>query len=426
MAFDEIHLPVTGMTCANCAANIERAVKKLSGIRDASVNFAAETASIVFDPEAVGLREIVAQIERAGYGAQIPDNAEGGEDAGEAAREAELAAQTVKFFVGLALAVPLFVLSMGRDLGIFGAWAHHWGVNWFFFLLATPVQFYTGFDYYVGAFKSLRNRSANMDVLVAMGSSAAYFYSLAVLVLPHAGDHVYFETAAVIIVLIKLGKILETRAKRKTGGAIRHLLDLRLKTASVIADDREEQVPVDRVAQGDILIVRPGGQIPVDGIITEGRSSVDESMFSGEPLPVDKGPNNEVIGGSINRDGVLTFRATRVGRDTALARIVKLVQDAQGSKAPIQALADRVAAVFVPFVMGVAGVTFLIWWVGTNDFAVGMIRLVAVLVIACPCALGLATPTAMMAGMGKGAEAGILFKTSQALETAARLKTIAM
>jgi Cu+-exporting ATPase len=322
--------------------------------------------------------------------------------------------------------MPLFLLSMGRDMRFIGSWANHPAMNWIFLLMATPVQFYTGWDYYVGAFKSLRNKSANMDVLVAMGSSTAFFYSLAVLLASNLGNHVYFETSAVIITLIKLGKILETKAKRKTGGAISKLIALRPKTASVIIEGDEKEIPITNVAKGDIIIIRPGGQIPVDGIVIEGRSSVDEAMFSGEPLPVDKIAGDPVTGGTINQEGVITFKATRVGSETALARIVKLVSDAQGSKAPIQAVADRVAAVFVPVVLLVALITFSVWWGLTGDFVSAMIRLVAVLVIACPCALGLATPTAMMAGMGKGAEMGILFKNSESLETAATLKTIAM
>ena len=423
----QIELPVTGMTCANCVATIERILNnKIPGIIKADVNFAAEQARIEYVPEVTAPDQIVSVLEKAGYGAILPESAENPETAADAARNAEVRHQAITFFVGMVFTLPLFVLSMGRDMGFFGTWALHPAMSWGFLLLATPVQFYTGKDYYVGAFKSLVNKSANMDVLVAMGSSAAYFYSLAVLLVPDFGDHVYFETSAVIITLIKLGKLLETRAKRKTGGAIRKLMSLRPDTASVISDGIEKEIPVSRVKAGDMIIVRPGGQIPVDGMVTEGRSSVDEAMFSGEPLPVDKKTGDSVTGGTLNREGVITFQATRVGRDTALARIIKLVSDAQGSKAPIQDLADRVAAVFVPLVLVTALITFIVWWTVTGDFVPAMIRMVAVLVIACPCALGLATPTAMMAGMGKGAELGILFKNSESLETAAQLKTIVM
>jgi len=426
MTVQKIKLPVTGMTCANCAANIERGLHRLAGIKDVTVNFASETVDASWDDTVASLDDIVTRIEKTGYGAITPDSSETPEDAADTVRNAEIRNQTFQFIVGMVFAVPLFLLSMGRDMGIFSSWAFHPAMNWIFLLMATPVQFYSGWDYYAGGFKSLRNKSANMDVLVAMGSSTAYFYSLAVLLVPTLGHHVYFETSAVIITLIKLGKLLETKAKRKTGGAISKLINLRPKTASVIIEGDEKEIPISHVIKGDVIIVRPGGQIPVDGIVVDGLSSVDEAMFSGEPLPVDKKTGDTVVGGTINLEGAITFKATRVGHETALARIIKLVSDAQGSKAPIQALADRVAAVFVPAVLLVAVITFLTWWGITGDFVSAMIRLVAVLVIACPCALGLATPTAMMAGMGKGAELGILFKNSESLETAATLKTIAM
>jgi len=299
-------------------------------------------------------------------------------------------------------------------------------VNWLFLALATPVQFYTGWDYYTGGLKSLRNKSANMDVLVAMGSSVAYFYSFALLIYPPLGEHVYFETSAVIITLIKLGKMLEARTKGRTGGAIRKLMGLRPKTATIVEQGKEREVPLAMVKVGDHLLVRPGERIPVDGVVLEGESSVDESMLTGEPIPVGKGPGDMVTGGTINGEGLLKFEAKRVGKDTALAQIIRLVQEAQGSKAPIQALADRVAAIFVPSVIGIAFLTFALWWGIGGEFVPAMIRMVAVLVIACPCALGLATPTAIMAGTGKGAERGILFKNSEALETATKLDTIVL
>jgi len=318
------------------------------------------------------------------------------------------------------------MLSMGRDFGLVGQWSHAFWVNWFFWALATPVQFYTGWDYYVGGFKSLKNKSANMDVLVAMGSSVAYFYSLGVLLFPSLGAHVYFETSAVIITLIKLGKMLEARTKGRTGGAIRKLIGLRPKTATILEDNIEKEVPLTRVKVGDTVVVRPGERIPVDGVVLDGTSAVDESMLSGEPLPVDKHAGDMVVGGTINGEGLLRFRATRVGKETALAQIIRLVQEAQGSKAPIQALADKVAAVFVPAIIAIAFFVFFLWWGITGEYVPAMIRLVAVLVIACPCALGLATPTAIMAGTGKGAERGILFKSSEALETANKLDTIVL
>jgi len=419
-------LAVTGMTCANCAATVERVLnQKVPGVVSASVNFATEKASVEYLPSVTSPEDMVAAIERAGYGASSLGGTSA-EDAEAAAREAEVRAQTRTFIIGVAFTLPLFILSMGRDMGLFGGWAHAAAVNWLFLILATPVQFYTGWDYYVGGFRSLRNKSANMDVLVAMGSSVAYFYSFLVLLFPLLGDHVYFETAAVIITLIKLGKLLEVRAKRKTGGAIRNLLGLQPNTASVFRDEQEVEISIDQVQIGDLVVVRPGDRIPVDGQVQVGSSSVDESMLTGEPMPVEKAVGDMVTGGTINQNGMLQFEAKRVGKDTVLAQIVDLVQTAQGSKAPIQAVADRVAAYFVPAVIGVAVLTFVIWLLLTAAFVPSMIRLVAVLVIACPCALGLATPTAMMAGMGKGAEKGILFKSSEILETTARLNTLVL
>ena len=419
--------PVTGMTCANCAANIERALnKKRSGVVNASVNFATERVFVEYVPAVVTFDEITEAVQKAGYGAVAPDDSFEEEDAEKAARDAEIRDQTRKFVVGLLFALPLFILSMARDFNLLGIWSHAAWVNWLFWVLATPVQFYTGWDYYVGGWKSLKNRSANMDVLVAMGSSVAYFYSFAVLIFPSLGQHVYFETSAVIITLIKLGKMLESRTKGRTGGAIRKLMGLRPKTATVLEDGTEKEIPLTRVKKGDIVIVRPGERIPVDGVVLEGESAVDESMLSGESLPVDKQAGDLVIGGSINSEGLLKFKATGVGKETVLAQIIRLVQEAQGSKAPIQALADRIAAIFVPAVIVIALITFALWWSIAGEFVPAMIRLVAVLVIACPCALGLATPTAIMAGTGKGAEKGVLFKNSLALETATKLDTLVL
>jgi Cu+-exporting ATPase len=423
-----VELPITGMTCANCAATVERTLKKVNGVVQAVVNLATERASVEYIPGVAAVADMIRAVENAGYG--VVQAAEGAteplEDVEAKARQAEIADQTRKFWVGVAFALPLFLLSMARDLGLLGMWAHAPWVDWLFLALATPVQFYTGWDYYVGSYHALRNRTANMDVLVAMGSSVAYIFSLVVLIFRPEGQHVYFETSAVIITLIKLGKLLEARAKGRTGAAIRRLMGLRPKTARVVRDGTETDVPVEQVRVGDVVVVRPGERIPVDGVVVEGRSAVDESMLTGEPLPVDKGPGDEVTGATINEQGLLKFEATRVGAETALAQIIRLVQQAQGSKAPIQRLADRVASVFVPAVIAIALTTFAIWWIAGGDFTPAMIRLVAVLVIACPCALGLATPTAIMVGTGKGAELGILFKNSAALETAHRLQTIVL
>ena len=428
----QITLPITGMTCANCAATIQRTLeKKVAGVVGATVNLATEKARVEYDPSQVSRRDLVEAIEKIGY--SVTESGPGGlEDRERAARQAEIQTQTYKFGIGLAFSLPLFLLSMTRDFGLLGAWADAPWVNGLMLLLATPVQFYVGWDYYVGAFKALRNRSANMDVLIAMGSSAAYFYSIPVtvaLILGSSalGTHVYYETAAVIITLIKLGKLLEVQAKGKTSAAIKKLMGLRPKTARVVRNNQEIDVPISEVAAGDIVVVRPGEKIPVDGLVIEGRSAVDESMMTGESLPVTKQTGDEVIGGSINKQGRLKFEATRVGAETALAQIIRLVEEAQGSRAPIQRLADQVAGVFVPIVLLIALVTFLIWWVVVDlGLTAAMIRMVAVLVIACPCALGLATPTAIMVATGRGAQQGILFKNSQALEQAHSLEVVVL
>ena len=422
-----VELPITGMTCANCAATVERTLnRKVPGVVQANVNFATERATVEYIPGVASVAAMIRAIEEAGYGVVQAAAQEQMEDIEAQARQAEIADQTRKFWVGVAFALPLFLLSMARDFGLLGPWAHAPWINGLFLALATPVQFYTGWDYYVGSYHALRNRTANMDVLVAMGSSVAYLYSLVVLLFPTEGQHVYFETSAVIITLIKLGKLLEARAKGKTGEAIRKLMGLRPKTARVVRDGAEVDVPVEGVRVGDLVLVRPGERVPVDGVIVEGHSAVDESMLTGEPIPVDKSPGDELTGATINRQGLLKFEATRVGAETALAQIVRLVQEAQGSKAPIQRLADRVAGIFVPAVITIALVTLAVWWAVSGDFTAAMIRLVAVLVIACPCALGLATPTAIMVGTGKGAELGILFKNSEALETAHRLQVVVL
>jgi len=422
-----IEIPLTGMTCTNCAMTIERTLNKnVPGVLKVSVNFATERARVEYIPTLTNIDEIIAAIEKAGYGAIRPDELIEGEDTELAARKAEIQNQTRKFLTGLIFTVPLFVLSMGRDFSLVGAWANALWVNWLFFALATPVQFYTGLDFYTGGFKSLKNGSANMDVLVAMGSSVAYFYSFAVLFYSTLGVHVYFETSAVIITLIKLGKMLEARTKGRTGGAIRKLVALRPKTATILKGTEEREIPLSQIKVGDVLIVRPGESIPVDGVVLEGESAVNESMLTGEPIPVDKYPKVQLTGGTINGEGRLKFETSRVGKDTVLAQIIRMVQEAQGSKAPIQTLADRVAAVFVPGVIGIAFLTFFLWWAIGGNFIPAMLRLVAVLVIACPCALGLATPTAIMAGTGKGAERGILFKNSESLEMATKLHTIVL
>jgi Cu+-exporting ATPase len=421
-----LELPITGMTCANCANTIERTLnKKLPGILEASVNLATEKATVKYIPGTVSRADMVAAIERAGYGVVTTDSEEALVDAEKAARERDIQNQIRKLWVGVIFTLPLFIMSMARDFDLVGHWAHAAWVNYLFWALATPVQFYTGWDYYVGGYKSLRNKSANMDVMVALGSSVAYFYSV-LITLDLLGGHVYFETSAAIITLIKVGKLLEVQAKGKTSEAIKALLGLQAKTARVERAGVEVEIPAAQVQVGDIVVVRPGEKIPVDGLVVRGQSAVDESMLTGESLPVDKKVGDHVIGATLNKQGLLKFEATKVGRETALAQIVRLVEAAQGSKAPIQALADKVSALFVPAVILLAFLTFIVWLAGGAGFTLALVRLVAVLVIACPCALGLATPTAIVVGMGQGARHGILFRNSAALEQAHMLEAIVL
>ena len=507
----QLTLPITGMTCANCVATVERNLKKMDGVQSAVVNLSSERATVDFEPAKLGLTDVIARVNRAGYGiatgeadliikrlsdnndatrlekalakvegvleAQVTFTTEkarvkyvptivtqaelrravssagfeavelGGqaEDAEAIAREHEIKEQGRLLLIGLIFTVPLFMLSMGKDFGWLPSFvyldttmggmreAQPWFV-WLMLALALPVQFYVGWQYYVGAFKAIRNKSANMDVLIVMGSSAAFFYSLPITFGLLVG-HVYYETAAVIITLIKLGKFLEARARGRTSEAIKKMMGLRAKTARVFRAELEVEVPVDDVRVGDVVFVKPGETIPVDGVVIEGRSTVDESMLTGESLPVEKQPGDPVIGATINKLGLLKFEATKVGKETALAQIIKLVEDAQGSKAPIQKLADQVSAIFVPFVIVSALLTFTVWYFFgpalpadsvVDNFTRALIFMVAVLVIACPCAMGLATPTAIMVGTGKGAEMGILFRTSEALERAGRVSVVVL
>ena len=420
-------IPLLGMTCANCANTIERTLKKMPGMAGVNVNFASERASVDYVPGAVGIADMVRAIRKAGYDVPSANTASAQTsevDVEQAAREAEIAMRRRRVIVGMLFAIPAFILSMSRDFGLLGMDAMmsmsttHVLINWALFALALPVQAYVGYPYYVHGYKSLRNGSANMDVLVALGSSVAFLYSLLVL-LGLFNGHIYFETAAVILALISVGKYLEAKAKGRTSEAIKRLINLRPKTARVVQDGQEVDLPVEQINVGDVVMARPGERIAVDGIVIDGRSAVDESMLTGESLPVDKKPGDALIGGTVNKEGLLRYETARVGKDTALAQIIRLVEQAQGSKAPIQALADKVSAVFVPVVLLVALVTFVGWMIFSGGaFEQSMINAVAVLVIACPCALGLATPTAIMVGMGKGAENGILFKNSAALERA--------
>ncbi len=422
----QITLPITGMHCENCSSTITRHLKKMDGVLAAEVSLATEYAAVTFDASTLNEEIIVDKIRDLGF--DVVD-----EDKEAEARAGEFQRQKMQFIVGVIFTVPLFLMSMGRDFGIIGNWAHaHW-VNWLMFGLALPVQGYVAWDYYIGGFKALRNRSANMDVLVAMGSSVAFFYSLVVTIALTAGEgdrfgaHVYFETAAVIVTLIKLGKLLEARAKGKINAALKRLPKLAPQTACRLKDGEEQNIPIKQVGVGDVLIVRPGESIPVDGVVRSGESAIDESVFTGESLPVDKVSGDLVTAATMNQSGMLTIEATHVGAETALSRLVQLVYTTQQSKPPIQRAADAVTNVFVPIVTAIAVGTFLVWWFPLGEgFTPAMLRLVAILVTACPCALGLATPTAVMMGTGIGAQRGILFRNGEALERAGNLTTIVL
>ncbi|RMG65307.1 MAG: copper-translocating P-type ATPase [Chloroflexi bacterium] len=443
-----VELPVVGMTCANCAHTIERIVKQLPGVAEASVNLASERLSVGYLPGAASIAEVVAAIRRAGY--DVPTQATTADRASPSevvrtAHRAEIADRRRRMVVGLIFALPAFTLSMSRDLGLLAAlfgphfapmaghrMPEHIAVDWILFALTLPVQVYTGWPYYRHGYRALRNGAPNMDVLIALGSSVAFGYSA--LVLLGGGDgHVYFETAAMILALISVGKYLEARAKGRAGAAIERLIGLTPKTARVLRrrdsaqnDTYEEiETPIEHIAIGDVIVARPGERIAADGVVVAGRSAVDESPITGESVPRDKQPGDPVTAGTLNKEGVLRYEAARVGKDTTLAQVIRLVEQAQGSKAPIQTLADRISAVFVPTVLAIAVLTLAAWLLLSSDFERAVINAVAVLVIACPCALGLATPTAIMVGMGKGAELGILFRNSAALEQAARVGVVA-
>jgi Cu+-exporting ATPase len=410
---------------------VETRLASLDGVVSSAVNTVTAKVKVKFVPTLIDQKEIREELNRSGFDAVLLSGEM--EDTEELARQQEVNRNKKELIIGLILTIPLFAISMARDFGLVGAWAHQSWVNWLMAVLATPVQFYVGRRYYSGAIQSIRNGSANMDVLIALGSTAAYVYSLPVL-LGWVPGHVYFETSAMIITLIKTGKYLESRAKGQTSAAIKKLLKLSPEKALVERDGTEIEIAVSDVVVGDRIIVKPGNKIPVDGLVREGNSAVDESMLTGESLPVEKTIGDEVVGGTLNKQGVLKFEATKIGKDTVLAQIVRLVEEAQGSKAPIQRIADRVSAVFVPAVILTAVLTFFGWYffadpatlAGSSQFARAMLNAVAVLLIACPCAMGLATPTAVMVGSGRGAENGILYKSGEALERAGSISTVVL
>jgi len=419
-------LIISGMTCAACAARIEKGLNRLEGVIKAEVNLATEKASVEYDSSRVKVSDLIKAVEALGYNAERAE--EVGGDREKEQREKEIRRLRTEFIISAILSSPLILAMVLTLVHVDLAFFHN---EYFQLIVATPVQFIIGFRFYKNAFYALKSKSANMDVLIAMGTTAAYFFSIynAFFVPAQPGmmmKELYFESAAVIITLILLGKYLEASAKGKTSDAIRKLMGLRAKTARVVKNGAEVDIPIEEVEVGDIIVVRPGEKVPVDGRIIEGSSSIDESMLTGESLPVEKKAGDYVIGATINKFGTFKFEAVKVGKDMVLSQIVKMVEDAQGSKAPIQKIADKVAGVFVPAVIGIAAVTFLIWSLAAGSASDGIISAVSVLVIACPCALGLATPTAIMVGTGKGAENGILIKGGEYLEMAYKLNAVVL
>lgn len=419
----ELEFAIGGMTCAACAARLEKVLNRVPGV-EARVNFASERATLRYQPGLVSSEEIVAAVKQAGFVAL--ESGPAAREREKARREADWRRELGRFWLSALLTLPL-IAQMPAMFGWLGVDGHHDLIpRWAQWALATPVQFWVGGRFYRGAWSSLGGGGANMDVLVALGTSMAYFYSVAVTLLALTQQHVYFEASATIITLILLGKLLEARAKARTSAAIETLLGLAPKMAWVEREGAVVEVPVASLHEGDLFLVRPGDGAPVDGVVESGESSMTEAMLTGESLPVAKGPGDLVYAATVNGAGVLRCRATGVGSQTLLAGIVRMVESAQGSKAPVQRLADRIAGVFVPAVVVVALVTFLAWWLVAGDFSQAVVNAVAVLVIACPCALGLATPTAVMVGTGQGAQAGILVRNAEALELAEKVSVLAV
>ncbi len=432
-----VSFPVEGMTCASCVNRISRHLRKVDGVEAANVNLATESATVRFDPSLTDVASLARAVESAGYVARI-DQIEADEVKSEEPTFADrhLADIRRRLVVATVLTLPILVglARMTVAPGLPALFTN----PWFQLALATPVQFYAGWPFYRGAFNALRHGAADMNTLVAVGTSAAYGYSIAAIAVPaffqaagigtNGELPLYFDTASAIITLILLGRFLEARARSHTSDAIRKLIGLAPRTARVVRDGAEADIPIEDVLRGDLVLVRASEKIPVDGLVRDGRSSVDESMITGESMPVGKHPGDEVIGGTLNGSGSFTYEATRVGADTVLAQIVRLVQDAQGSRAPIQRLADAVTGVFVPVVLGVAAFTFDVWFLAgpSPAFHLALVNTIAVLIIACPCALGLATPTSIMVGTGKGAESGVLFRSAEALERLGSVQTIVL
>lgn len=423
---DKIEFNVTGMTCAACANRIEKRLNKLEGVETATVNLALESATVLYDTNQLTAEHMQDVVKKLGYGLEQKQEEEQVDH-----RQQEIIKQQGKFLFSAILSIPLLWAMVSHFQFTSFIWLPDMLMNpWVQLALATPVQFIIGGQFYVGAYKALRNKSANMDVLVALGTSAAYFYSLYLSIASLSSEahmvELYFETSAVLITLIILGKLFEAKAKGRSSEAIKKLIGLQAKQATVVRNGQELVIPIAEVLSGDIVYVKPGEKVPVDGGIVEGQSALDESMITGESIPVDKGVGDAVIGATINSNGFLKIKATKVGKDSALAQIIKVVEEAQGSKAPIQRMADIISGIFVPIVVAIAVVTFVVWYffVDAGQFAEALEKFIAVLVIACPCALGLATPTSIMAGSGRAAEFGILFKGGEYLETTQTIDTI--
>ncbi len=422
---------ISGMTCAACSSRIEKVLSRTPGITSVNVNLALETAHVEYTPGNISTREIVEKVSSIGYKASLKEDRKDHVDR----RGQEILNKRRKWIISAILSFPLLWAMAGHFS--FTGWIPTPDLlmnPWFQLVLATPVQFIIGWQFYVGAYKAIRNGSANMDVLVVLGTSAAYFYSLYLTIdslsmtgMNHTVE-MYYETSAVLITLILVGKWFEALAKGRSSDAIKSLMGLQAKTALVIRNGEEMNIGADEVIPGDIVLVKPGTKVPVDGEVVEGSSSVDESMLTGESIPVEKKPGDSVIGATLNKNGMLRIRASKVGRDTALAQIIRVVEEAQGSKAPIQRIADVISGIFVPIVVGIAVITFLVWyfWAAPGQFADALEKAIAVLVIACPCALGLATPTSIMAGSGRAAELGILFKGGEHLEAAQGIKVVVL
>ncbi|MCY9160688.1 copper-exporting P-type ATPase CopA [Bacillus atrophaeus] len=427
---EKAEFQIAGMTCAACANRIEKRLNKTEGVSSAPVNFALETVAVEYNPKEVTINDLKETVAKLGYQLEQKGEADGET---ESPQKKEQRKQTVRLIFSAILSFPLLWAMVSHFSFTSFIWVPDIFMNpWMQFALATPVQFVIGWPFYTGAYKALRNKSANMDVLVALGTTAAYVYSL-YLTIQSLGAHghtdgLYYETSAILLTLILLGKRFEAKAKGRSSDAIKKLMKLQAKTATVVRDGQEQVIPIEDVMTGDLVYVKPGERIPVDGEVTEGRSAVDESMITGESIPVDKSPGDSVTGATMNANGFLKIKAVNVGKDTALSQIIRVVEEAQGSKAPIQRLADQISGIFVPIVLGIAVITFLIWyfWAAPGDVGEAISKLIAVLVIACPCALGLATPTSIMAGSGRSAEFGILFKGGEHLEKTHRLDTIVL